>query len=354
MNAFSPLITHSSVASSSTARVRVPPGVAAGVGLGEAEAARAPGRRTGRAATAGAAPRCRTGRSGWPRARPPASRVMARDWSTRPSSSMATHRVVRSAPPPPYSSGKGMPNRPSSPMARTTSTGKVWSRSHASACGAISRLGEVAHHLAAALPARSGRVSMLMGEDGRRDVRHRRSPRRRRRPPGHRPGRRHLRPRRPRFSRLLGGRAALHRAPGLRPLRRRPSRPPVAGPPVAGPGRSTPGPRASTGPASRPAWSTIRERHRRRRRLPGQPHPPAVGAPLPPGRPTSPPSVRRWPPATPRRSARSCACPPTASRSPRRRPSGSWPVGATGCGPRPSRAPPPPWTTSSPRTGPRT
>ena len=68
----------------------------------------------------------------------PASRVMAIEWSTRASSSMAMHSIVRSPPPPPYSSGNGMPNSPRSPMPRTTSTGKWWSRSHASACGAIS------------------------------------------------------------------------------------------------------------------------------------------------------------------------------------------------------------------------
>src|SRR5262245_1082710 len=68
----------------------------------------------------------------------PASRVMARDWSTRPSSSMAMHSVVRSAPPPPYSSGKGIPNRPRSPMWRTTSVGKRCSASQRSAWGAIS------------------------------------------------------------------------------------------------------------------------------------------------------------------------------------------------------------------------
>ena len=44
-------------------------GVAAGVGLGEAEAADASARRTGRAATSVAAPRCRTGRSGSRRGR---------------------------------------------------------------------------------------------------------------------------------------------------------------------------------------------------------------------------------------------------------------------------------------------
>ena len=37
---------------------------------------------------------------------------------------MAMHSVVRSAPPPPYSSGNGRPNSPSSPIASTMSTGK--------------------------------------------------------------------------------------------------------------------------------------------------------------------------------------------------------------------------------------
>ena len=53
---------------------------------------------------------------------------------------MATHNVVRSAPPPPYSSGNGSPNSPSSPIWRITASGKVWSRSQSSACGAISAL----------------------------------------------------------------------------------------------------------------------------------------------------------------------------------------------------------------------
>ncbi len=50
----------------------------------------------------------------------------------------AQRREVR-APAPPYSSGTTRPNRPSSPIARTTSTGKWWSRSHCATCGAISR-----------------------------------------------------------------------------------------------------------------------------------------------------------------------------------------------------------------------
>ena len=41
--------------------------------------------------------------------------------------------------------GTGRPNRPSLPIARTVSTGNAWSRSQSAACGAISRLGELAH-----------------------------------------------------------------------------------------------------------------------------------------------------------------------------------------------------------------
>ncbi len=54
-----------------------------------------------------------------------ASSVIAIDESTRATSSMATHNVVKSAPDPPYSSGNGRPNRPSSPIACTTSTGNT-------------------------------------------------------------------------------------------------------------------------------------------------------------------------------------------------------------------------------------
>src|SRR4051812_12380017 len=63
---------------------------------------------------------------------------MAIDESTRPSSSTAIQNVVKSALVPPYCSGNGNPNKPSSPMATTVSTGKVWVRSHSSAWGAIS------------------------------------------------------------------------------------------------------------------------------------------------------------------------------------------------------------------------
>jgi hypothetical protein len=69
-----------------------------------------------------------------------ASSVMPIDWSTRPISSIATHRLVKSpsAPAPPYSSGAVIPNSPSLPMARTVSTGKKCSLSHRAACGPIS------------------------------------------------------------------------------------------------------------------------------------------------------------------------------------------------------------------------
>ena len=53
----------------------------------------------------------------------PASKVMPRDWSTRPISSMATHRLVKS-PAPPYSSGPPRPNNPSSPICRTAASGR--------------------------------------------------------------------------------------------------------------------------------------------------------------------------------------------------------------------------------------
>ena len=53
----------------------------------------------------------------------PADSVMPIDWSTRPSSSIATHRLVKSPPSasssePPNSSGTTRPNRPSSPILR--------------------------------------------------------------------------------------------------------------------------------------------------------------------------------------------------------------------------------------------
>ena len=63
---------------------------------------------------------------------------MPMDWSTRPSSSIATHSELKSAPLPPYSSGTTSPNSPSSPILVTSSVGKWCSRSQAATCGAIS------------------------------------------------------------------------------------------------------------------------------------------------------------------------------------------------------------------------
>ena len=70
----------------------------------------------------------------------PAERVMPIDWSTRPSSSMATHSDVKSpsSPMPPNSSGTTRPNRPRSPIFGTRSLGKWWSLSHLAMCGSTS------------------------------------------------------------------------------------------------------------------------------------------------------------------------------------------------------------------------
>ena len=72
----------------------------------------------------------------------PADSVMPIDWSTRPSSSIAMHRLVNAPPSdassePPNSSGTTSPNRPSSPIVGTRSTGKWCSRSHWATCGSM-------------------------------------------------------------------------------------------------------------------------------------------------------------------------------------------------------------------------
>ena len=70
----------------------------------------------------------------------PADSVMPIDWSTRPSSSMATQSEVKSpsSPMPPNSSGTTRPNSPSSPIFGTRSLGKWWSLSHLAMCGSTS------------------------------------------------------------------------------------------------------------------------------------------------------------------------------------------------------------------------
>ena len=137
MKALAPLMTHSAPASSSTAVVRVPPASLPASGSVSPKPPRArPAHRSGNHRwRCSSVPNRKMGLAPSPT---PASSVMATDWSTRASSSIAMHSVVRSAPPPPYSSGNGMPNSPSSPIWRTTSTGNVWLASQASACGAIS------------------------------------------------------------------------------------------------------------------------------------------------------------------------------------------------------------------------
>ena len=70
----------------------------------------------------------------------PAESVMPMDWSTRPSSSMATQRLVKSpaSPAPPNSSGTTRPNRPRSPILGTRSVGKWAAASHLAMLGATS------------------------------------------------------------------------------------------------------------------------------------------------------------------------------------------------------------------------
>ena len=88
MNDFVPLMTHSPPSTGARRAGRA--GVGAAAGLGQAERRRAPRRSTAAGATAASAPRCRTGRSASRRGRPPASRVIATEESTRASSSRAT------------------------------------------------------------------------------------------------------------------------------------------------------------------------------------------------------------------------------------------------------------------------
>ena len=100
MNAFSPSITHSPARLVEAGPGARPAGVAAGVGLGQPERRRAlrPAHRSGsqRSCCSGV-PNLWIGLAPRPT---PASSVMAIDWSTRASSSIATHSPVRSPPPP--------------------------------------------------------------------------------------------------------------------------------------------------------------------------------------------------------------------------------------------------------------
>ena len=114
MNDFSPSITHCPLDPSSVARVRVPPAsLPASGSVSPNPPSVRPAHRSGsqRSCCSGV-PNLWIGLAPRPT---PASSVMASDWSARAISSMATHSPVRS-PPPPYGSGNGMPNSPSSPI----------------------------------------------------------------------------------------------------------------------------------------------------------------------------------------------------------------------------------------------
>ena len=137
MNCFAPLTTHSP--STSSALVRVAPASEPAPGSVRPKPAIArPATRSGsHCCFCSSVPKVRIGLMPRPTA---ASRVMPIDWSTRPTSSMATHSEVKSpsSPIPPNSSGAVSPISPRSPIRRTTSVGKWWSLSHCAACGAIS------------------------------------------------------------------------------------------------------------------------------------------------------------------------------------------------------------------------
>ena len=121
MNCFEPSITHSPP--SRTARVLVAPASDPDSGsVSPNPASFWPATRSGsQVAFCSSVPKVRIGLIPSPTA---ASSVMPIDWSTREISSIATHRLVKSPPAPPYSSGAVRPNRPSFPIFCTTSTGK--------------------------------------------------------------------------------------------------------------------------------------------------------------------------------------------------------------------------------------
>ena len=130
MNALAPSITQSSP--SRRARVRLAPAsLPASGSVSPNPASVRPAQRSGNHRwRCSSVPYAAIGAAPSPTA---ASRVIAIDESTRATSSMATHSVVKSAPEPPYSTGNDSPNRPSRPIAWMVSTGNSWSRSHRSA-----------------------------------------------------------------------------------------------------------------------------------------------------------------------------------------------------------------------------
>ena len=132
MNAFEPSITHSPP--SRRAVVRVAPGSDPPPGPVSPNAPSASPRQSGGSHRrfCSCVPNRKIGIAPRPT---PASRVIATDESTRPSSSIARQSVVRSAPCPSHSSGNGMPNSPSSPIRRTMSSGNSPVRSNSTARG---------------------------------------------------------------------------------------------------------------------------------------------------------------------------------------------------------------------------
>ena len=137
MKAFAPSRTHSPP--SRTALVRVAPASEPASGSVRPKPASArPATRSGRKRSFWASvPYVRIGLMPRPT---PAESVMPIDWSTRPSSSMAMHRLVKAPPSassrePPYCSGTTRPNSPRSPIRGTRSVGKWCSRSQRATCG---------------------------------------------------------------------------------------------------------------------------------------------------------------------------------------------------------------------------
>src|SRR3954452_19044803 len=133
MNCLEPLITHASSTSSARVRVAAASDPAPGSVRPNPASARPATRSGSHVAFCSSLPNVRIGLIPRPTA---ASSVIPIDWSTRPSSSMATQRLVKSPAAPPYSSGAVSPKRPSFPISWTRSTGKWCAWSHLATCGA--------------------------------------------------------------------------------------------------------------------------------------------------------------------------------------------------------------------------
>ena len=310
----------------------------------------------------------------------PADRVMPIDWSTRPSSSIAMHRLVNAPPSvassdPPNSSGTTRPNRPRSPIVGTRSAGKWCSRSHWATCGSTASVGELADHLAEVLVVLAQLVhrrsfAQVVPTPGRGawhgvvldvDVNVKQyspvcqppprmpwapPPRRRRRTRPHlvdRRGRRRVRGHPPHGAALRGARADLAGAPrhgpGLPPSRPHPARPDPAGQAARVPARGDP---HDHRPLRRPAGAAQPARVRARarstsavptsssaaatstRRCPSSPSSSAAAAPTSAGWPEQEVRQGLVPPGLDLRRATSRARAPRRRSSRARRPSRRW------------------------------